>query len=181
MPDFFEVADVQVALGGDINNTVPKSRVTAGEIAVLQTIHGNDAVFEVKPLGKIQRPQREERARLHAIYGGARDNNGDSLVEKLYPGVAARVFERLDELNLVDGQFAAERVGRGGSERQKAALADAEKGISLEPPTDDQIIPFAAGEGQPPVVQPGEDDADALEEPPADDPQGDEPVQGALN
>lgn len=160
MPDFFEVADCLVALGGDHGNTVPKRRVTAGEIAVLQVIHGTDAIAEVKPLGKIERSQRVERERLKTIYGGARDNQGNSLVEKMYPGAAARVFERLDELQLVDAQFAAERIGRGGSERQAAALAASEKSVDLNV-KDKDIIPFGEGEGGRPAQDTeGEDGGD---------------------
>lgn len=157
MPDFFEVADCLVAIAGDRGNTVPKRRVTAGEIAVLQVIHGNDAVLEVKPLGKIVRSQRTERERLKALYGGARDNNGNSLLEKLYPGAAARIFERLEELVLVDEQFAAERKGLGGSERQAAALEASQKGIDLSIVDESEIIPFGEGEGQRPATSAGGD------------------------
>lgn len=110
MPNSFEIAHCFVALGGDIQNTVPKSNVTAAEIAVLQVIHGNDAVRDIEPVGSIQRSQREERERLRAVYGRARDSEGRSLVEVLYPGAAARTFEKLDELQLEDVQF---KIARG--------------------------------------------------------------------
>ena len=168
MPDYFEVADCLVALGGDAGNTVPKRRVTAGEIAVLQTIHGNDAILEVKPLGKIERSQRTERERLKAIYGGARDSQGNSLVEKLYPGAAARVFERINELMLVDEQFAAERRGQGGTERMAAAVEAERKGIDLSVIDESKIIPFAEGEGQRPTAAPMGDEQEDIDDLPAD-------------
>lgn len=175
----FEVADVLVALGGDIGNTVPK-RVTAAEIALLQVIHGNDAITEVKLAGTVQRSQRAERTRLNAIYGNAKNNNGEALIEKLYPGAAARVFEKLDELVLDDSQFAAVRVGRGSSARQRAMQAEAEAGVRLAaedetfveaPPQEDDL--------EDPVGSEGSDDAGDLEDLPADT-SGDEQSAGAL-
>lgn len=127
----FEVADCHIALGGDIMNTVPKSGVTAAEIAVLQAIHGSDAVHEVKITGTIERSQRVERERLKTTYGNARDNAGVAHVERLYPGAAARVFEDFDELGLDDAQYAVERVNRGSAQRQADALADADAGAEL--------------------------------------------------
>lgn len=187
MPEYFEVADCLVALGGDAGNTVPKRRVTAGEIAVLQVIHGNDAILEVKPLGKIERSQRTERERLKAVYGGATDGQGNSLVEKLYPGAAARVFERLNELALVDEQFAAERKGLGGSERQAAAMAAREKGVDLSVIDDSKIIPFGEGEGTRPVAatEAPADEGDDIDDIAADttvaDPAAEQPAgDGAL-
>jgi hypothetical protein len=131
MPDTFEIADVLVALGGDILNSVPRYDVTAAEIAVLQVIHGNDAVKDIRPKGTIERPQRVERERLKNIYGGARANDGRPHVEILYPGAAARVFDKLDELTLDDSQFAAERVSRSGGQRMAEAAADRDAGVAL--------------------------------------------------
>jgi hypothetical protein len=167
----FEVADVLVALGGDIGNTVPK-RVTAAEIALLQMIHGNDAITEVKLIGTVSRAQRAERSRLQAIYGGAKNNQGEPLIEKLYPGAAARVFEALDELSLVDAQFAAVRVGRGGSARQRAMIADAEAGARLAA-DDGEMTPT-------PEPEEGDEDEGDLPELPADDEPAEQSPVGAL-
>lgn len=153
----FEIADCWVRLGGDALNTVPKAGVTAAEIAVLQIIHGNDAVREVRPIGTLERTQRVERERLKSIYGNAKDRDGNVLVERLYPGAAARVFETLDELILVDEQFAADRVGRGSTQAQSDAMAAADEGRLLA--TD------APGDAPVPVA----DDVGELEELESDD------------
>ena len=152
MADIFETAHCEVALGGDINNTVVKYDMTAGEIAVLQIIHGKDAVTSIEPSGTVRRSNRVEKARLTAIYGRAADRNGNSLLEKLYPGAAARIFQRLDELELSGSQFkpglAPEGIDEADAAEQKAInegslLADgsvdedAANGLD-EPEADDQ-------------------------------------------
>lgn len=107
-----QTANILLALGGDSGNQVPKYGVTAAEIAVLRAIHGEDAVTNVLPLNaKDDRTNRAELARLRARYGAAQDGEGNKVVDTLFPGAAARVFETIDELELPEALFAAkERV-----------------------------------------------------------------------
>jgi hypothetical protein len=107
-----QIANILLALGGDSGNQVPKFGVTAAEIAVLRAIHGEDAVTNVLPLStKDDRTNRGELARLRARYGAAQDGEGNKVVDTLFPGAAARVFETIDELELPRELFAAkERV-----------------------------------------------------------------------
>jgi hypothetical protein len=109
-----KTANIMLAIGGGRDNTVPKENVTAAEIAVLRAIHGEDAVFDVEPtsqdaLDANGQPvkNRQELARLKRIYGGAKDGNGTPHVENLFPGVAARVYEGFDELDLPEDFFKA--------------------------------------------------------------------------
>lgn len=109
-----DTANILVALGGDTKNVVPKYNVTAAEIAVLQAIHGYDAISEIEPTGSVPTNNRAERERLREEYGNARDSDNRSIVDGLYPGAAARVFEKLSELTLVEEQFKTlERVTVG--------------------------------------------------------------------
>lgn len=101
-----ELADVLVALGGDKGNTVPK-RVTAAEILVLRQIHGDDAVFDIRPADHSEIRPREELARLRGEYGGAKDQNGDALIERVYPGANPPVPTTLDDLELPEEFYAA--------------------------------------------------------------------------
>lgn len=103
-----EIANVIVSLGGDGGNTVPKFGVTAAEIAVLRAIHGEDAVHDIEPIGDKRVNNREELSRLKLIYGGAKDGNQNAFVDLLYPGIAARIFETLEELDLPEEFFKAE-------------------------------------------------------------------------
>ncbi|AKR54328.1 hypothetical protein XM25_00605 [Devosia sp. H5989] len=103
-----QTANILLALGGDSGNQVPKFAVTAAEIAVLRAIHGDESVTEIQPLKTVvDRTNRAELGRLRATYGKARDNEGNVIVDMLFPGAAARVFETIDELDLNASLFAA--------------------------------------------------------------------------
>jgi len=99
-----DTTTITLLLGGHAGNSIQKFGVTAGEIAVLQLIHGNESVRDVEWTGDIQRSHRAEIERLHNVYG-ANDGNGRAVskaVASLFPGAAARVFEKLTELELDD-------------------------------------------------------------------------------
>lgn len=129
-----QTANILLALGGDKGNCVPKYGVTAAEIAVLRVIHGNEAVFDVEPTDQDAmtevadgeprlRTNREERSRLLQVYASGRVFGGDThAVSLLYPGAAARVHEDIDELDLPEDAFKAER-------RVTAKPAKAEKPV----------------------------------------------------
>jgi hypothetical protein len=102
-----QTAHCLLSLGGDHGNQVMKHGVTAAEIAVLRAIHGNDAVQEIEPAGHVKRSHREERERLLSTYGAAKGEDDKLIVVGMFPGVAARVFESLDELGVPDGFFKA--------------------------------------------------------------------------
>lgn len=126
-----KLANIMLAIGGGRDNTFPKYGVTAAEIAVLRSIHGEDAVFDVEPTAADAlnedgglRTNRQELARLRGIYGGAQDGNGGKIVEGLFPGAAARVFEDFDELDLPDEYFIATgRVSSAAEDKPKAKRA----------------------------------------------------------
>lgn len=103
-----EIANALLALGGDAGNTVMKYEITASEIAVLRSIHGEDSVTEIQPLSTIKRGNRDEIARLHALYGNAMDGSQNSIVGQLFPGAAARVFLTIAELELPAEFFKAQ-------------------------------------------------------------------------
>ena len=123
-------ANCLVSLGGDHGNTVPKWLCTAAEIAVLREIHGDDAVNDIEPMDDIQRSNREERGRLLAIYGGAKYPDQKPIVENMFPGVAARVFENLDELGLDESFFKP----TGRAKTKPAAL------VAIEPEIDWSVL-----------------------------------------
>lgn len=102
-----QTATIALHLGGDTGNTIEKYDVTPSEVAVLQVIHGVDAVTDIDPQGDVKRSSRAERERLTQLYGR---NTPDGLfsapaVERLFPGMAARMFEDFDELDLQEELF----------------------------------------------------------------------------
>lgn len=141
-----KLANIMLAIGGGRDNTLPKYNVTAGEIAVLRAIHGEDAVFDVEPTAEDAlnenggpRTNRQELSRLKMIYGKASDGNGVALVEGLYPGAAARVFEDFEELDLPDDYFKA--TGR------VARVAPAAEPEAAKPKTKAELIAYAKTQG----------------------------------
>jgi hypothetical protein len=102
-----QLLNIMVSLGGDDGNTVSKFGVTPSEVAVLQGIHGEDAVKDIEVVGSVERTSREERARLFSIYAKIRDGKDVSPLSDLFPGVAARLFETIDELGLDESFFKA--------------------------------------------------------------------------
>lgn len=175
-----KLANIMLAIGGGRDNTLPKYNVTAGEIAVLRAIHGEDAVFDVEPLAGVAeedgrpRTNRQELARLRGIYGGAKDGNGVPFVESLYPGAAARVFEGFDELDLPEEFFkpvsranatavAAEAEDRPKSKAELIAYAKT-RGIEVDAKaTAKQIAATLAAAEMPPAGE-DEDDVDDIDD-----------------
>jgi hypothetical protein len=134
-----QIANCLVALGGDQGNRVPKHGVTAAEIAVLRLEHGEDAVQDIEPAGEINRRNRDELLRLQSVYG-RRDAQRASPVAILYPGAAARVHERLDELDLPEQFFKAERRAGPNSAPTPAAEGSSKvAGSTAEVDDDDGI------------------------------------------
>jgi hypothetical protein len=61
--------NARVRLGGAITNEVNKEKLTAAEIAVLQRVHGRDAVQAIVEVGSVaNRSDQRERARLSSLY-----------------------------------------------------------------------------------------------------------------
>jgi hypothetical protein len=105
-----QTANILLSIGGHHGNTVPKFDVTAAEITVLRAIHGDESVKDVEPGRVIQRSNNAELARLRDIYGNAKDEHGNNIVQTLFPGVAARVHQSLQELGLPEEFYKA--IGR---------------------------------------------------------------------
>lgn len=105
-----QTANIMLAIGGDRGNTVPKYAISVAEIALLRAIHGEDAVFDVEPLETpamdegVVVSNRAELNRLRRVYD-AKDADGNRVVDQVYPGAAARVFETLDEIDMPDEYF----------------------------------------------------------------------------
>lgn len=166
-----------VALGDDRRNTVPKLAITVAEAAVLRAIHGNDSIHDIEPSsakdveaatnrleneyserggirfdpktpGVVQVSNRGELARLKLKYGRARDEDGNAIVEIIYPGAAAQVFINLDDIGFPESCFKptvrAAPVAAAPQKRSKgkpAPVVDTDDGDDLaELPADDKHV-----------------------------------------
>jgi len=81
------ICTAYIMLGGDHGSVVyrgPDNPVSWPEIGVLQTIHGQDCVFNIEVIDELVRHRAAEKLRLQRIYG-------DGIVEAIYPGRSAAI------------------------------------------------------------------------------------------
>jgi hypothetical protein len=130
-----QTANVLVEIGGDHTkgNQVPLYGVTPSEIAILRTIHGVDAVIDVEPAGEVERSNSSERNYLMMKYG-------QKVVEPLFPGIAARMYETLEELDLPADSFRAASRVTATSKPDKRAVDLAATEVSKQPVSDEDGI-----------------------------------------
>ena len=64
-----EYCSCTVAIGGDVRAIVPKPLVSVPEILMLQSIHGEDAVTNIKVIETQDVTSEQERDRLGNLYG----------------------------------------------------------------------------------------------------------------
>lgn len=74
----------KVRIMGQVQDEVSKTNVTQAEIVVLKSIHGDDAVSEIKLTDEVERDEAKERERLEMIYG-------DAVIGKLFGAPVARI------------------------------------------------------------------------------------------
>jgi hypothetical protein len=94
-----ERANCIVRLGGLLTNTVPKAGVTPAEVLLLRSIHGDDAVVDIRPTGEDPKVRvDQEYARLAEKYdrggggfGGSPAEERKSRMETLFPGAVKRL------------------------------------------------------------------------------------------
>ena len=81
------ICTAYIMLGGDQGSVVyrgPDNPVSWPEIGVLQTIHGQDCVYNIEVIEEVTRHRAAEKLRLQRIYG-------DGIVEAIYPGRSAAI------------------------------------------------------------------------------------------
>lgn len=102
MATTMEVAKVLVGLDGSTDTQVPKYDVTPAEALLLRRIHGGvEAVSDVTITGTTARSARDEVLRLAKEYP-ARNDEGKTLVEELFGGLAPFVPTTFAEIGIED-------------------------------------------------------------------------------
>lgn len=159
-----DTANCLVALGGNRGNTVPKF-VTAPEIPVLRAIHGEDAVFDIAPVGSVNVSAAAELRRLRENYQAANEDRVP-IITTVYAGSAPMLPMTLADLDLPDEFFAVERrVSRAPTPRAAApAAAPAAPAASKSRGRPKK----AAAPAPAPEPEPEADEVDDLPELPAD-------------
>lgn len=72
----------KIALSGDLLNVVHRDSfapVSWPEIEILRTLHGEEAITDIKPFVRIEQSAKDEKHRLAVIYGA-------EIVEHVFPG-----------------------------------------------------------------------------------------------
>lgn len=123
-----DILNAHVALGGDSGNTVPKYGITAAEAAVLRAIHGEEGLREIEVTGQAEVSLSDERERLITKYR-ARDEDGNFIVERLYPGANARLHETVEQLGVPDEFMKADRTPKKKPTKKVAAPAAPEDSL----------------------------------------------------
>jgi len=102
-----QIASILLNIGGDAGQQVPKYNVTPSEVAVLRILHGDDAVNDIEVTGDEKRSSKAERERLMQIYAQPQPDGSrrSPAIDMLFPGVAARLFETFDEMELDEVHF----------------------------------------------------------------------------
>jgi hypothetical protein len=85
-----EYAQIEIRLSGSLENTVIKE-VSVPEIPILKSIHGHDALVNIKKTRADAVDGKEERDRLEKYYTPV-------IVEKLFPGVMNKLPQTLVEI-----------------------------------------------------------------------------------
>lgn len=141
-----QLANIMLGVDGR-DTTVPKYEVTPSEIAVLRSIHGEDRVFDIEPAGETARTGRQELQRLRIVYGSAKDGEGNRIVDMLFPGLAARAFETLAELQLDEELFKPLARAKAEPAPATAAPSPVANADDLDDMTKAELVAYAKTRG----------------------------------
>lgn len=121
-----QLSNLVLRLGGSLLHTVPVSDATPAEILVLQRIHGDDAVVDVRPVRMDKnRRHAQEFERLAAKYdraasASAPGDESKSIMASLFPGAMKKLPLTLKDIGL--GHYMSP-ASIAAAERQAASVA----------------------------------------------------------
>lgn len=100
-----QLCNLELRIGGSMLHTVPKIEATPAEILILKSLHGDDAVVNVRPTRMDKRSHDFEWDRLSKLYdqGGAMAAPGEesrSVMQRLFPGAVKKLPVALKEIGL---------------------------------------------------------------------------------
>jgi hypothetical protein len=93
-----QTANVEILINGDMLNTVPK-RITAAEVPILRSIHGNDSIVRFREFEDSDVKESEEIERLISVYG--------KIVREIYQGPVPRLVTAFSEVGIAGGEAPA--------------------------------------------------------------------------
>lgn len=134
-----QYASCFVQLSGDAGTLISKAPVTPPEIVLLRAIHGQHAVSGVELIkggANDKKPHAEELQRLRDAYT-ARNDDGDAIVDKVFPGHAPVLPTTFAEIGVGVGINEGKAVrpkgkGKAAVEAAEAAVGGDEEEIDTE-------------------------------------------------
>lgn len=133
-----------VRVGGQIFCEVPKQKVTAAEIITLRSMHGQESVVRIEPVGQDRRAHVSERDRLGAIYG-------DDLVHRLFGEAHVKLpveLDKTEEAAIADAAAKGEVALRAKLEAMANEEFEARVKAEVERRLDEMTGPEDAPEGE---------------------------------
>lgn len=91
--------NVIVRVGGSLYNEVERLNITAPEVVMLQTLHGDDSIRNITHVGQIEESNASIRERLADYYGTGRietGRSGGSLVKSCFGPKTMPLPDRVD-------------------------------------------------------------------------------------
>ena len=138
-----QLSNITLRLGGSQLHTVPKTGVTPAEILVLQRIHGNDSVVDVRPVKfDKNRSHMNEFERLANLYDGAASaaapgDDAGSIMGTLFPGAMKKLPRTLKEIGM--GGMVAPAAEEAEPEPETEVGAEVEQD---DPDDEAEVDPF---------------------------------------
>lgn len=137
-----QTANITLAIGEDMGNTIPKTAVTPAEVMVLMALHGEAAVFNID----IQADAADEAPRdiildLYHRYSRAKNNQNEPRVRDVFKDPNSNVPRTFAELGLPESAFTPASLAKMGG----AAPEPAEK--PLDAMTKAELVDWAAENG----------------------------------
>lgn len=131
-----QLYNAEVCLGGLLTNTVFKENLTASEILILRSQHGDESIRSIKPTKVIKRPYQEEYNRLLLNYGPKK-------VGKAFPGARPVLPEKLADVGIIvneDGHAITEVLASGKNNKDRKTKRQQElDDIGIENDDDEDI------------------------------------------
>lgn len=121
-----QVCDCLVLIGGDIGNSVMKYGVTAPEVAILRSIHGDDAVRDIVIKSNDKIDHLAERDRLGISYK-------DEIISGLF-GKFGDLPETLAEARVQDDLIVGDETTGKKSGKKKAADTSEQQDAAAQQP-----------------------------------------------
>ena len=145
-----QLSNLVLRLGGSQLHTVPITNATPAEILVLQRIHGDDAVTDIRPtkVDKTRRHQSEYERLAHkydrgSTFQSAPGEESKSIMASLFPGAMKKLPLTLKEIGL-------------GHVMSSASIAAVDNKIAATVPSPD--------EGEEVELASGEEDGEPVED-----------------